>query len=75
MSMRICSGETTSRWGQDRGAVLEMHQGSGAGTVAGLEKDGMGVPYRDHAHYGRQGTVVGAGTAAPQGGAGSEDRG
>ena len=43
---------------------------AGAGTVAGAENDGMGVSDRDHAHYGRQGTVVGARTAAAQGGAG-----
>ena len=58
--------------GGDRtgGPVLEMHQGGLAGPVASPENDGMGVPNRDHAHYGRQGTVVGAGTAAAQGGAG-----
>ena len=56
--------------GRTGGPVLDMHQGGGAGTVAGPENDSMGVPDRNHAHYGRQGTVVGAGTAAAQGGAG-----
>ena len=50
--------------------MLEMHERCGAGTVAGPENDGMGVPDPDHAHYGRQRTVVGAGTAAAEGGAG-----
>ena len=50
--------------------MLEMHQGGGAGPVARPANDGMGVPERDHAHYGRQGAVVGAGIAAAQGGAG-----
>ena len=60
------------RPGQGRigGPVLEMHQGGGAGTEGGPENDGMGVLHRDHAHYGRQGTVVGAGTAAAQEGVG-----
>ena len=43
--------------------MLEMHQGGWAGPVASPENDGMGVSDRDHAHYGRQLTVVGAGTA------------
>ena len=50
--------------------MLDMHQGGEAGTVAGPGNDGMGFSDRDHAHYGRRGTVVGAGTAAAQGGAG-----
>ena len=54
------------------GLVPVMHQGGGAGTVAGPENDGMGVPDRDHAHYGRQGTVVGAGATAAQGAAGGQ---
>ena len=53
MCMRIFSGETTSQRGPDRGPVLGMHQGGGAGTVAGPENDSMGVPDRYHAHYGR----------------------
>ena len=31
--------------------MLEMHQGGVAGTLAGPENDGMGVPDRDDAHY------------------------
>ena len=50
--------------------MLEMHQGGPAGPVASPENAGMGVSDKDHAYYGRQGTVVGAGTAAAQGGAG-----
>ena len=50
--------------------MLELLQGGRAGLVASPANDGMGVPERDHAHHGRQGTVVGAGTAAAQGGAG-----
>ena len=56
--------------GRTGGPVLEMHQGGGAGTVAGPENDGMGVPDRYHAHYGRHGLVVGARTAAALGDAG-----
>ena len=41
-----------------------------AGTVISPENDGMDVSDCNHAHYGRQETVVGAGTAAAQGGAG-----
>ena len=51
--------------GRTGGPVLEMHQ-----PVASPEHDGIGVPDRDHAQYRRQGTVVGAGTAAAKGGAG-----
>ena len=50
--------------------MLEVHQGGGAGTVVSPTNDGMGVPERDHAHYGDQGAVVAAGAAAAQGGAG-----
>ena len=50
--------------------MLKVHQGSKASPVASPENDGMGVLERDHAHYGRQGAVVGAGAAAAQGGAG-----
>ena len=56
--------------GRTGGPVLEMHQGGRAGTLAGPENYGMGIPDPYHAHYGRQGTVVGAGTAAAQGFAG-----
>ena len=56
--------------GRTGGPVLEMHQGSGAGHMPSPANDGIGVPKRDHAHYGRQGAVVGAGGAAAQGGAG-----
>ena len=50
--------------------MLEVHQGGGANPVASPTNDGVGVPERDHAHYGRQGAVMGAGAAAAQGGAG-----
>ena len=50
--------------------MLEVHQGGRASPVASPTNDGMGVPERDHAHYGRQGAVVGAGAAAAEGGAG-----
>ena len=50
--------------------MLEMHQGGEAGTVAGAENDGMGVPDRNQAHYRCQRTVVGAGATAAKGGAG-----
>ena len=50
--------------------MLKMHQGGGADPVASPANDGLGVPERNHARYGRQGAVVGAGTAAAQGGAG-----
>ena len=44
--------------------MLEMHKVGRAGAVAGPENDGMGVPDWDHAHYGRQGTVVGTSATA-----------
>ena len=50
--------------------MLEVHQGGGANPVASPTDDGVGVPERDHAHYRRQGAVVGAGAAAAQGGVG-----
>ena len=34
---------------------MEMQQGGGAGPMASPANDGMGVPERDHARYGRQG--------------------
>ena len=75
MSMRICSGETTFRGGgggRTGGPVLEMHQEGREGTVAGPQNDDTGVPDPDHSHYGRQGTAVGAGATAAQGGAGGQ---
>ena len=52
--------------------VLKMHQGGKEDTVDGPQNDGTGVPDPDHSHYGRQGTVVGAGATAAQGGAGGQ---
>ena len=50
--------------------MLEVHQGGGANPVASPTNDGMGVPERDHAHYGHQGALMRDGAAAAQGGAG-----
>ena len=52
--------------------MLEVHGGSGAGSLAGPENDGMGVPYSDHAHYRHPGAVVGSSATPPQGGAGGQ---